>query len=115
MDRKVIDSLFTKESLLTLQGSALVTLMVPNVLRYLIGPDFAGFEKWVGFAIAMLLALLIASQASEKTWITWVLAVFNGFLIFASAVGLTTALAPGTEPGLSGASGQVPFFHNWYR
>ena len=114
MNKQAIDSLFTTESLLTLQGSALVTLLVPNVLRYLIGSSFAGYEKWVGFAIAMVLAFLTATQATKKDWMTWVLAFFNGFLIYSSAVGLTTALASGVQPGLSGVSSPVPFFHSWY-
>jgi hypothetical protein len=94
-----------------------VTLLVPNVLAYLIGSSFAPYEKWVAFIIAMLLAFLIALQASDKSATKWILAVLNGFLIFASAVGLTQALSSSAGVGLgtSGATGErVPFFHSWY-
>lgn len=118
MNIQRINSLFTKESLMSLQGAALVALVVPNVLTYLIGPPFQPFEKWVGFAIALALALYIAVQSTEKGAMKWLIAVLNGFLIFAAATGLTQVLgaATGGRPitGPEGEPGRLPFFHSWY-
>jgi hypothetical protein len=113
MNRGVLNSLFTKESLVSLQGSAAVTLLVPNVLTYLIGSSFAPYEKWAAFIIALLLAFLVAFQAPDKGVTKWILAVLNGFLIFASAVGLTAALGSGADTRVAMGE-RLPFFHGWY-
>jgi hypothetical protein len=114
MNREILDSFFTKESLLSLQGSVALTLLVPNVLAYLIGSSFAPYTKWVAFGVAMLLAFLVASQAPERSVTKWVLAVLNAFLIFASAVGLTVALGSGATGMSAGGGGVTPFFQDWY-
>lgn len=88
-----LDGLFTFESLLSLQGAAAATLLIPNVLRYLFGAGFQPFEKWVAFVVAMGLSLLVAGLAKEKTWTKWLVACFNGFLIFASAIGINQVAA----------------------
>jgi hypothetical protein len=62
MSKNTLNSLFSKESLFSLQGAAAATLIVPNVLGYLIGANFYPYEKWVAFGVAMLLALLTAAQ-----------------------------------------------------
>ena len=40
-----LDGLFTFESLLSLQGAAAATLLIPNVLQYLFGAGFQPYEK----------------------------------------------------------------------
>jgi len=120
MNKKILNSLFTGESLLSLQGAATVVVIVPNVLTFLIGTTFQPYEKWVAFAIAMCLSLMVASQASEKSVTKWALAILNGFFIFASAVGLTEAIGATATPGAgtdmtsTEATGGLPFFHSWY-
>jgi hypothetical protein len=110
-----INALFTKESLMSLQGAALVTLVVPNVITFLVGSAFLPYEKWLGFVIAMGMAIYIASQSSDTGAQKWVIAILNGFLIFAAAAGLTDVL--GALSGVESAPivpGRVPFFHSWY-
>jgi hypothetical protein len=107
------NSLFTKESLLSLQGCAAITLLVPNALRYLIGSSFAPYEKWVGFGVAMLLAFIVALQASSKGLLKWIVAVFNGFLIFGAATGLTQIFDSAIGPGFDQRGGEG-FFRSWY-
>jgi hypothetical protein len=114
MNRERINALFTQESLLSLQGAALVALIIPNVLTYLIGAPFLPYEKWVGFGIAMILALFIASRSTETGAMKWVIALLNGFLIFAASAGLTDMLGPQTVGAGPGPSG-LPFFHSWFR
>jgi hypothetical protein len=113
MNKNAFGALFTKESLAGLQGAAAATLLVPNVLTYLIGNDFQPYEKWLGFAIAMVLSAMVALQAPKKGWTKWVAAILNGFLVYASAVGLNSAMSPPVMRGL--AQGARPtFFHSWY-
>jgi hypothetical protein len=116
MNTDKINALFTRESLLSLQGAALASLVIPNVLTYMIGPAFMPLEKWVGFTIAMLLAIYIAAQSSERGPQKWLIGVLNGFLIFAAAAGLTevfSAVGPSTAAPQS--PGGTPFFHSWYQ
>jgi hypothetical protein len=110
------NALFTRESLMSLQGAALATLVIPNVLAYMIGPGFLPFEKWIGFGIAMLLALYTAYQSSEAGVQKWAIAVLNGFLIFAAAAGLSDAFGSmKTADVPPGPPNGVPFFHSWFQ
>ena len=113
MSENTLNALFTKESLASLQGAAAATLLVPNVLTYLIGNSFQPYEKWVALAIALLLSAIVAWQAPTKGWVKWVIAVLNGFLIFASAVGLTNVLGSAARGGIR-LGEELPFFHTWY-
>jgi hypothetical protein len=115
MSKNALNSLFTKESLFSLQGAAAATLIIPNVLGYLIGPAFTPYQKWTAFGIALALAFYTAAQAPSKEAGKWFMAIFNGFLIFASAAGLTDALGAGQNSGIT-ASGvpQATFFHSWF-
>jgi len=114
MNKKTLNSLFTWESLVSLQGATTVVILVPNVLTFLIGKSFQPYEKWVAFIIALLLSFLVASQASGKGVTKWILAVLNGFFIFASAAGLTEALGSGIKAGMTQSAGGLSFFHSWY-
>jgi hypothetical protein len=103
-----LDSLFTVQSLLSLQGSAAAALLVPNVLAYLIGDKFNPYKKWVSFVVAMALSYLVAILAPDVDWAKWVLAFFNGCLVFASAVGINQAAGSGTTLG------DRRFFGSWF-
>jgi hypothetical protein len=83
----MVEQLFTIESLLSLQGAALASLLVPNVLGYVFGKSFNKYRKYISLLIAFGLAFIVASF-SNIGWVGWIIAVFNGFLIFASAVGI---------------------------
>ena len=115
-----LDALFTTESLLSLHGAATATMLATNVLAYLIGPGFYPHQKWIALTLAMGLAFLVASQAPGKQKTKWLVAIFNGMLIFSAAAGLTQVLgatlspAPGGGALSPGAYGPMPFFHSWY-
>ncbi len=93
----MLDSFFTLESLLNMQGAALASLLVPNVLGYVIGPKFDKYRKYFSLIISFGLAFFIASLA-KVGWTGWIVAVFNGFLIFASAVGINQMSKKKEEP-----------------
>lgn len=111
MDAQTLVSLFTLESLLSLQGAAVAVLLVPNVLGYLIGDRFTPYRKWVSFGLSMLLAYLVAALAPGGEWAKWVLAFFNGFLIFASAVGINEGISSRTVS--IQREGGARFFTRW--
>lgn len=116
MNTERINSLFTKESLLSLQGAALAAMLIPNVLTSLIGEAFLPFEKWVGFGIAMLFAIYIARQSTDQGVQKWLIAILNGFLIFSAAAGLSDVLGGGRPVTLApGFADSIPFFHSWYQ
>lgn len=82
-----LDSLFTLTSLLSLQGATAAAVLVPNVVGHLLGERFDPFRKWTSLAIALALAYTAAFLADDGSS-KWVVAFFNGLLIFASAMGL---------------------------
>lgn len=82
-----MEDLFSLNSLISLQGSAAAALLVPNVIGYLVGEKFDPYRKWASLVIAMVLAYVAAIVAGDGA-MTWLVAFFNGLLIFASAVGI---------------------------
>lgn len=111
-----LNALFTLSSLLSLQGAAAASLLVPNILTYLIGPSFQSYEKWIAFAIAMLLALVTAWIATDTNILKWLVAIFNGFLIFASAAGvneMATRRPPSAARSFA-VRAKPAFFHSWF-
>lgn len=99
-----LNQLFTWQSLASFQGAATVALIVPNVLGFLIGNKFSPFKKWFAFVIAIVLSLAVAYLAESTDITKWIVAIVNGFLIFASAVGInqsaTASLIPNHDMAL---------------
>ncbi len=85
-----IDSLFTKESLESLQGATAAALFVPNALGALIPPLARSdlWRRWVSFAIAMAISLTLAFTRDHVDVGVIAIGALNGFLVFASAVGI---------------------------
>ena len=108
-----LDSLFTLQSLLSLQGSAAAALLVPNVLAVLFGDSFKPAKIWVAFGLAIVLSYLVAFLAPDTAWTKWLLAFFNGFLIFASAVGINQGASSYVGKGLRKGK-ERHFFQSWF-
>ena len=104
-----LDSLYSVASLLTLQGAAAASLLVPNVLGMLIGETFDRYRKWTSFGVALVLAFVAAGLADEASWVKWVVAVFNGFLVFAAAMGVNQLPARHRQAVPDGSR----FFRSW--
>lgn len=81
------DSLFTPTSLLSLQGAAAAAVLVPNVVGHFIGDKFDPYRKWTSLGVAIGLAYVIAFMVDDGA-IKWLVALFNGLLIFAAAMGI---------------------------
>jgi hypothetical protein len=97
--------LFTTESLLSLGGASFAVVLVTNVVQYICNWN----PKWLGFAIAMIVSAMVVCLIEEKTWVVWVVGFFNGFLIYANAVGLAQISGTKEKPRErgTGAYGQV--------
>jgi hypothetical protein len=96
-----IDQLFTADSLLTLQGAAAVSYLVPNVLGAIVTiPDRV--RALMALVIALGLSFLAATLGEQQGGITWLVALFNGFLIAGSALGFNQ-VTRGREPAPAAA------------
>lgn len=84
---------YTSTTLLSLTGSASAVWIITSVTGYILEPkDSRNLKKWLGLIISMILAFLGATQIQEQTLLTWVIAFFNGFLIYLTAVGANTVV-----------------------
>lgn len=80
--------LFTINSFATLAGCTAIVYIVTGVIGYLLNfKTSQTIKKWVSIGLSMIVAFIAASLTEDKTAYTWILAVFNGFLIFVAATG----------------------------
>jgi hypothetical protein len=108
-----VGDLFTWAALGSLSVATAAAWMVPNVIGYLVGAKFDPYRKWVGFVSAMALSFALAAYAIDAGKGKWILAVLNGFLIFASGVGLNEVAKHDDRTVRSGAGGKR-FFRTWF-
>jgi hypothetical protein len=84
-----IDELFTRDSLLTLQGGAAAAWIVPTVIDHIfLGRVPKMILGLLSLGIALGLSIYSATLADEQGLQTWIVAVLNGFLIAFTALGL---------------------------
>lgn len=98
--------LFTWESLVTLQGSALACYLVANVLGKLIPPLPDVGRAWIAFLLALGIQIALTLSSEDPTAQTWIVAILNGFLIAASALGLNQVTTPSGDGGGGGGGGE---------
>lgn len=87
---------FTLATLFTFTGAALAAWLVPYAFFVLIGEKFRPYMKWVSFVVAVALMELAAVLNAEPGWVKYVIAAFNGLVIFLAAVGTNTIAADRT-------------------
>lgn len=86
--------LYTTSTLFTLGGSASAVWIITSVIGYLAGSQkIQNLKKWIGLILSFAFALLGATLIEERTVLTWVVAVVNGFLVYLTAVGINTVVA----------------------
>ncbi|MDG4797235.1 hypothetical protein [Micromonospora sp. WMMD1082] len=104
-----MNDLFTWAALGSLTGASAATLLATNVIGGLIGPNADAARKWIALGIALALSYLTAAFATDAGPEKWIIAFFNGLVIFSAALGVNqlppgnrqatpTRLAQGTEP-----------------
>ena len=85
---------FTPSTLFSLAGSATAVWIITSVTGYLLEPKSSKkLKKWLGLALSIVLALLGATFAPDRSLLTWVVAIVNGFLVYLTAVGANTVVA----------------------
>jgi hypothetical protein len=88
--------LFTLTTLGTLAGATAATLVVGNTLQSV----FNLTAKWISFAVAEAILILVAIFTHTTEVSGYFVAVLNGCLVYSSAVGLNTMTSklPPSEP-----------------
>jgi hypothetical protein len=82
-----VNDLYTWAGLGTIAGASAATLLTANVAGTLLGARADKARKWIALGVALLLSYLTAAFAtagSEK----WIIAFFNGLVIFSAALGI---------------------------
>jgi hypothetical protein len=79
---------YTVTTLLTLSGSSMAVLIITAVLGDLLGRKYKLIaKKWTALFLSLFFSLLGVTLIKEKSLLIWVVAVVNGFLIYAASVG----------------------------
>ncbi|HEY4439881.1 MAG TPA: hypothetical protein VGN14_05465 [Candidatus Elarobacter sp.] len=96
-------SFFTAQSAFTLTGAAAITIVVANGVYYASGKN----PRWLALAVAIVICV-VGTYASGQGHgpIDYLVAVLNGFLVFATARGGAFTLATATtKPEQKAAEG----------
>lgn len=83
---KSMNDLFTVQSLLSFSGAVIAATLVPNVLAT-VATLQPRLLRLISLIVAVALALLMAYSAQDTNWTKWLVAFFNGLLIYLSASG----------------------------
>jgi hypothetical protein len=94
---------YTIQSMLTLSGSTGATFFVCNGLQQAF--DFN--PKWLALLVAQAIVLTGVYVSGERSPIDYFIGIVNGFLVFCSAAGATSALGKGPQ-GAAVARGEMP-------
>jgi hypothetical protein len=91
---EVPTELYTTSSLFTLGGSVSAVWIVMSVLSNVFGPQkIKKLKKLLGLILSVGIAILGAAFLEEQTFLTWVVAVFNGLLIYMTAFGINAGVS----------------------
>ncbi|MFG3707111.1 hypothetical protein ACGF7U_20635 [Micromonospora sp. NPDC047670] len=83
-----MNDLFTWAALGSLTGASAATLLATNVIGGLIGPNGDKARKWIALGIALALSYLTAAFATDAGAEKWIIAFFNGLVVFSAALGV---------------------------
>ena len=90
---------YTTGTLFSLTGAATAVWIITSVIGYVMDvKDSTRIKKWLGLALSLILALLGATQVQDRTSMTWVVALVNGFLIYLTAVGANAVVSHSVNP-----------------
>jgi len=116
--------LFTTQTLFSFAGLVIATAVVPNVIASVTTLPNRTL-RLIALVIALALALLMAYMTAGGDWVKWIVALFNGLLIYLSALGANETLSKGmgkqpaappttlTEVAMDSAD-KRPFFATWF-
>lgn len=101
-----MNDLFTWAALGSLTGASAAVLLATNIIGGLIGPNGDKARKWIALGFALLISYITAAFASGAGPEKWVVAFFNGLVIFSAALG-ANQLPPGNRQATSPTPDQV--------
>lgn len=117
-------TLFSPDSLLSFTGAVVAAVLVPNVLAS-IAKMPVELLRFISLLVAMAMAVLMAylsTAATNPEWMKWVVAFFNGLLIYLSALGANETLSNAGKDefkemvhnAVSDKPLKRPFFASWF-
>ncbi|MER9228944.1 hypothetical protein NKI39_25590 [Mesorhizobium sp. M0664] len=101
MSSQLPNDFFTIQSMLTLSGATGATFVICNGLQQ----AFNFNPKWLGLLVAQLIVGAGVAASGGDGLIAYLVGLINGFLVFCSAAGATSALGQGGPPAI--ARGEV--------
>lgn len=104
---------FTVDSMATLAGATLVTGIITNVLQSITKLN----PKWIGLITAMIISFIGVIFSDSPEAVNYFMALINGFLIYASAVGGMQILGTSVEqpdPTIHAGKPERRFLNKWY-
>jgi hypothetical protein len=93
-----VNDLFTWAALGTVAGASAATLLTANVIGGLLGPDNDKARKWIALGVALLLSYATAAFATDAGGEKWLIAFFNGLVIFSAALGVNQLPSGNRQP-----------------
>ena len=102
--------LFTPESFGTLAGATAATIVITNTVQSLTHLN----PKLTGFIVAMIVSFTGVILTSGAEVIHYVMAFFNGFLIYATATGTMQIIGKQTDTGKSATHNARRFMTKWW-
>jgi hypothetical protein len=75
---------FTPESMLTLAGAVVMTTVITNSFQYV----FNWNPRWFGLVIAVIISIAGVIMTGNLKFISFVIGIINGFLIYANSAGI---------------------------
>lgn len=95
---EIPNDFYTTTTLFSLSGSATAVWLITGVITQLIGfENRLLFRRWLGFLLSIALSVGGVTLVQERTTLMWVVAIVNGFLIYATAVGVSSVASGVSE------------------
>ncbi|GAB3178743.1 hypothetical protein FHX75_11404 [Micromonospora palomenae] len=101
-----MNDLFTWPALGSLTGASAATLLTANVVGGLLGPAGDKARKWIALGVALALSYLTAAFATDVGAEKWIIAFFNGLIIFSAALGINQ-LPPGNRQATQASPSRI--------
>ena len=88
------NSLFSPTTLFTFAGAVTATVLLPNVLATLVELH-PRILRLIALVVALVLSFVMAILSESTDPVKWLVAFFNGLLIYLSALGANETLSRG--------------------
>jgi SNF family Na+-dependent transporter len=106
---------FTAGSMLTLAGATVITTLITNSCQY----AFNWNPKWLGLVVGIIITITGTIFTTDPKAVNFVMAVINGFLVYASSTGImqmvgTPVPKPDSDRDIRSFKEHRGFLQQWY-